>query len=273
MSSWIHGKSSHRREQLYFPAYSSAGGRPGLRAPAAALAPRAPGQPRHRPGPNHDDGALPWSGQQRWSIAVVAVPAPGTGTRTRRTTSTTSLRSRHSLQKGHTHRGREVRWRSGSSGGGSRSRLRGVRRLPGPGDCRQAVDKVVDNCPDSVESVWTPEKQQVTAANFRSGSCAIRTPRAASRCTSGCTDDSAGTTRPPSSHTWRGPAGSVPHSAAAAGQARRPARQDGITSIARPRATAPPGRGCCYRSGGGATVPAAGPGPSGRSAGTTWPRR
>jgi hypothetical protein len=168
----------------------------------------------------------------------------------------------------------------GRSGGGAGvlaaarvPRLRGVRRLPGPGDCRQAVDKVVDNCPDSVESVWTPEKQQVNAANFRSGSCAIRTPRAASRCTSGCTDDSAGTTRPPSSHTWRGPAGSVPHSAAAAGQARRPARQDGITSIARPRATAPPGRGCCYRSGGGATVPAAGPGPSGRSAGTTWPRR
>jgi hypothetical protein len=31
--------------------------RPGLRAPATAPAPRAPGPSRHRPGPNHDDGA------------------------------------------------------------------------------------------------------------------------------------------------------------------------------------------------------------------------
>jgi hypothetical protein len=78
-------------------------GRPGPRASADVPAPRAPGASGTGPRRNHDDGASPWSGQQRWSIAVVTVPAPATGTRTSAPPAPFDPRSRHSPQKSYTH--------------------------------------------------------------------------------------------------------------------------------------------------------------------------
>jgi hypothetical protein len=88
MSSCTHSKSSRRKEQLYFPAYSPAGvpGPPGQRD--------TPGRPQIR---------------------------------------STGLEHRFGAQV----------------------------RSTGWADCRQAVDKSVDNWPASVDSVWTREKQQV----------------------------------------------------------------------------------------------------------------
>jgi hypothetical protein len=40
-------------------------------------------------------------------------------------------------------------------------RYRIRKRRPCASGCRQAADKAVDNCPDSVDGVWTKEKQQV----------------------------------------------------------------------------------------------------------------
>jgi hypothetical protein len=79
--------------------------RPGLRAPATAPAPRAPGPSRHRPGPNYDDGASWWSGQRRWSIAVVTVPGPEPECGPEAPPAPPDPRSRHSLQMSRTKPG------------------------------------------------------------------------------------------------------------------------------------------------------------------------
>jgi hypothetical protein len=66
-------------------------------------------------------------------------------------------------------------------------------------DCRQAVDKAVDNCPDSVDAVWTPEKQQVNEVSFSRR--LVRDPHTRARARAINVDRQHGQTRPPSSHT------------------------------------------------------------------------
>ncbi len=80
------GCGSFRRSRA---AGTRPGGRPGLRVPCDAPAPRAPGRPGTGPWRNHDDGTSSWPGQRRWNIVVVRIPAPGSPNPARRTRSTT----------------------------------------------------------------------------------------------------------------------------------------------------------------------------------------